>query len=90
MDELFQQLNLNSQQDFSISIFLINIITATILLYIAETSLPQIDIDKINFGQYGFRGNKSITWSVKPVLKSKSMQTLLDENGEFIPLIIDK
>ena len=58
--------------------------------YIAETSLPQIDIDKINFGQYGFRGNKSITWSVKPVLKSKSMQTLLDENGEFIPLIIDK
>jgi len=34
MDELFQQLNLNSQQDFSISIFLINIITATILLYI--------------------------------------------------------
>jgi len=55
-----------------------------------KSSLPQIDVDKINFGQYGFKGNNSITLSVKSVLKSKSMQTLLDENGEFIPLIIDK
>ncbi|WP_074405879.1 MULTISPECIES: DUF4956 domain-containing protein [Aquimarina] len=34
MDELLNQFNLNIQENFSISIFLINIVTASVLLYI--------------------------------------------------------
>jgi|TARA_B110000967_G_C18901649_1_gene575863 hypothetical protein len=50
----------------------------------------RIDVDKINFGQYGFKVNNSITLSVKSVLKPKYIQTILEENGEFIPLINER
>jgi len=50
--------------------------------YISETDLPEIDIDKINTGQYGYRGDGSINWSITKVLKTDLMQPIIEQNND--------
>lgn len=53
-----------------------------IKVYIAECDLPNIDINKINIGQYGYLGNNEISWRISAVLKSRHINEILQKNKE--------
>lgn len=54
--------------------------------FVSETSLPQIKISKLNLGQFGFRGDNSVSWKTSELLKDIDMGRILKENKEEIPL----
>ena len=57
--------------------------------YISETDLPEIDIDKINTGQYGYRGDGSINWSISKSLKTDLMQPIIELNNDAAVLRVN-
>ncbi|MDT0554156.1 hypothetical protein [Urechidicola vernalis] len=52
--------------------------------FVSSTTLPYINIDKINVGQYAFNGDSSINWRIKELLKRESVLKILDVNKENI------
>ncbi len=50
--------------------------------FVSSTNLPDILIDKINVGQYGFRGDGKITWQISSLLNAKSIEEILKINKE--------
>lgn len=54
--------------------------------FVSETGLPQIKISKLNLGQFGFRGDNSVSWKTSELIKDIDMGRILKENKEEIPL----
>ncbi|WP_438426166.1 hypothetical protein [Aquimarina macrocephali] len=50
--------------------------------FVSSTNLPDIMIDKINVGQYGYRGDSKITWQISSLLSAESIEEILKINKE--------
>lgn len=57
--------------------------------YVSETNLPELDIDKINTGQYGYKGDGSINWRINKILTTETMRPIISQNGDDVVLRID-
>lgn len=54
--------------------------------FVSETNLPEIKINKLNLGQFGFRGDNSISWHIPELLTEEKVGKILKENNEEIKL----
>lgn len=54
--------------------------------YVSETDMPDLKISKLNLGQFGFRGDNSVSWQTSSLLDHEHMQRIVKENKEDVPL----
>ena len=54
--------------------------------FVSKTKLPSIKISKLNLGQYGFRGDNSISWKIPELLTEEKIGKILKENKEDVQL----
>ena len=54
--------------------------------FFSETTLPEIKISKLNLGQFGFRGDNSLSWKTTELITDKKMDRIVKENKEEIQL----
>lgn len=54
--------------------------------FVSETSLPNIKISKLNLGQFGFRGDNSVSWKTSSLIEDEDMQRIVKENKEDVQL----
>jgi len=57
--------------------------------HVSETDLPEIDIDKINTGQYGYQGDSSINWRISKILTTEAMRPIIQGNNDDVVLRIE-
>lgn len=50
--------------------------------FVSSANLPNIKINKINAGQYGFKGNGNINWSINSLIEALSIKRTLEVNKE--------
>lgn len=50
--------------------------------HIAHTILPNYKVEKLNLGQYAFRGDNSINYKIEHLIESKHIAKILKENKE--------
>lgn len=50
--------------------------------YVSSRKLPDIEIKKLNLGQYGFRGDNAINWRINRLLVGSEIARTLRENNE--------
>ncbi|MGY3795212.1 hypothetical protein [uncultured Aquimarina sp.] len=55
--------------------------------YVSQTDVPDLYIDKINTGQYGYNGDPAINWRIKSILRSKKILPIIKQNGDRIYLL---
>lgn len=54
------------------------------LYNVAHTKLPDYEIEKLNLGQYGFKGNNEVNYKIAHLIDGKKVATILKENKEAI------
>ncbi len=54
--------------------------------HVARTILPNYRIEKLNLGQYAFRGDNTINYKTKNLIYSEHIGKILKENGEDMPI----
>lgn len=52
--------------------------------HVAHTKLPTYEIEKLNLGQYSFRGDNSINYKIKKLILGTNVAKILKENKESI------
>ena len=54
--------------------------------HVARTILPDYKIEKLNLGQYAFRGDNTINYKTENLIYSEHIGKILKENGEDMPI----
>ncbi|MBC8766915.1 hypothetical protein H4O18_02815 [Arenibacter sp. BSSL-BM3] len=54
------------------------------LYNVAHTKLPDYEIEKLNLGQYSFRGNNDVNYKITHLIDSRKVADILKENKETI------
>ncbi len=54
--------------------------------FVSDTELPPYIIEKLNAGQYGYKGNNDINWKISGLLLGEKIGKILKENNEYTPI----
>ncbi|MGO4919926.1 hypothetical protein [Maribacter spongiicola] len=54
------------------------------LYNVAHTILPDYEIEKLNLGQYGYKGNNNVNYKISQLIDGRKVAIILKENKESI------
>ncbi|MEL7271429.1 MAG: acyltransferase [Bacteroidota bacterium] len=54
--------------------------------FYSSRTLPDLEVEKLNLGQYGFQGNNGINWKTNKLLLAEDIARILKDNDEEMPI----